>query len=619
MIYLQDLVNYNFILFDAEQVVAQATAVAQRLKPTRIIVRRWDNGSIYHYLYAAQTFCDRLAQADGNRALVDALALHEGDATPTLDAWQDAESAPSRCVITEGDRVLGFYDAALPPVWDITRGSTTESTSPPLVSRALQAEFPERVPLGQTASMLVWLTQQLGRPSALPIAVPVGTRLDIVVQAQSGFVLEGTGDGSLLVTDEAETLPLQFKLRASEIGPVRLRVLCFQNGQPLGAMTLAALVVAADQEAAGQRHSTGRPLAPLTLAQPDLTLLIFERVDQGQSVITLRLSAVDPALGLNFKSFGPIRLRLDPLRYFQDFFGDIEGLPLRTAEEQAIATRKLALKGARLFQDLLPDDLRVLLWSLRDRIRTVQVLSDEPWIPWELLKLQGQENGRTVEGPFLCEAFALTRWFPGIGRRPELRLQRLAVVIPTDSGLPCAPQERDYLRALASGQRQVTEISASYLDVVDALSRGEHDGWHFSGHGQFVAPDPNRSAILLEDKQRLCAEEICGQVSNCGLASPLVFLNACQTGREALSLTGMGGWAKGFVEAGAAGFVGSLWSVYDEAACQFAKAFYNHLLAGETIGQAARAARAAIRPLNDSTWLAYTVFADPLAMVRKEV
>ena len=269
-----------------------------------------------------------------------------------------------------------------------------------------------------------------------------------------------------------------------------------------------------------------------------------------------------------------------------------------------------------MFQDLLPDDLRVLLWSLRDRIRTVQVLSDEPWIPWELLKLHGKENGRIVEGPFLCEAFELTRWFTGIGRRPKLRLQRLAVVIPTDSGLPCAPQERDYLRALANGQRQVNEIPANYLDVVDTLSQGKHDGWHFSGHGQFVAPDPNRSAILLERGQRLRAEDICGVVSNCGLTSPLVFLNACQTGREALSLTGMGGWARNFVEAGAAGFVGSLWSVDDEAACQFAKAFYNHLLAGETIGQAARAARAAIRSLNDPTWLAYTVFADPLAMVQ---
>jgi hypothetical protein len=47
--------------------------------------------------------------------------------------------------------------------------------------------------------------------------------VDIVVQAQSGFVLEGSGDGSLRVTDEEETLPL-LKLRASELGPGRLCV-----------------------------------------------------------------------------------------------------------------------------------------------------------------------------------------------------------------------------------------------------------------------------------------------------------------------------------------------------------------------------------------------------------
>jgi CHAT domain-containing protein len=192
----------------------------------------------------------------------------------------------------------------------------------------------------------------------------------------------------------------------------------------------------------------------------------------------------------------------------------------------------------------------------------------------------------------------------------------MAMVIPADSGLPWVQEERAYLRSLSNDQRQVLEIPSNWMDVVDRLSRGEHDGWHFSGHGQFVAPDPNRSAILLEHGQRLCAGEISGQVRNCGLAHPLMFLNACQTGREALSLTGIGGWARQFIEAEAAGFIGSLWSVYDQAAYEFARAFYGHLLAGQAIGQAVRKARQAVRPLNDTTWLAYTVFADPLATVQ---
>jgi CHAT domain-containing protein len=83
-----------------------------------------------------------------------------------------------------------------------------------------------------------------------------------------------------------------------------------------------------------------------------------------------------------------------------------------------------------------------------------------------------------------------------------------------------------------------------------------------------------------------------------------------------MSLTGMGGWAKRFIEAGAACFIGSLWSVYDDAAHKFSVSFYEQVLAGATIGRAVREARQAARQLNNPSWLAYTVFADPLATVK---
>ncbi len=122
--------------------------------------------------------------------------------------------------------------------------------------------------------------------------------------------------------------------------------------------------------------------------------------------------------------------------------------------------------------------------------------------------------------------------------------------------------------------------------------------------------------MLLENREELTPEDLSGVVSNLGLARPLVFLNACQIGRSALSLTDIGGWAAQFLRAGAAAFVGAYWSVYDQAAHDFARAFYGRMLAGLSISQAAKEARAAIRPLGDPTWLAYTVFADPLATVQ---
>ena len=349
--------------------------------------------------------------------------------------------------------------------------------------------------------------------------------------------------------------------------------------------------------------------------QPDLSLLILEHQSNGQPALTFRLSALDPGLGLYLKPFGPVSLRTEPLQYFQEFFKDIESFPVSSPRDKAKVELHLAAKGSILFEKLLPTDLQVLLWQLRDRIKVVRVDSEEPWIPWELCKLQGREDGHIVEGPFLCEAFAVTRWLPGIGLKPTLPLKNVALVLPRDSGLPMATSEGEYVLSLANGGRQVERVPATFLELRAALASGTYDGWHFTGHGGFRAPDPNRSAMLLENREELTPEDLSGVVANLGLARPLVFLNACQIGRSALSLTDIGGWAAQFLRAGAAAFVGAYWSVYDQAAHDFAHAFYSRLLAGLSVGMAAQEARATVKPLGDPTWLAYTVFADPLATV----
>ena len=107
-----------------------------------------------------------------------------------------------------------------------------------------------------------------------------------------------------------------------------------------------------------------------------------------------------------------------------------------------------------------------------------------------------------VEGPFLCEGFALTRWLPGIALKPSLKLKNLALVVPADSGLAFAATEQHCLLALANGGRQVRPIPATFLDVREALASGVYDGWHFSGQGGFRGSDPNRPAIYLETGKR---------------------------------------------------------------------------------------------------------------------
>ena len=74
-----------------------------------------------------------------------------------------------------------------------------------------------------------------------------------------------------------------------------------------------------------------------------------------------------------------------------------------------------------------------------------------------------------------------------------------------------------------------------------------------------------------------------------------------------------GGWATAMLLAGAGAFIGSHWDVTDDLALRFATEFYAHLLAGDTVAAAVRAARLSIRDEGDPTWLAYTVHADPQA------
>jgi CHAT domain-containing protein len=103
--------------------------------------------------------------------------------------------------------------------------------------------------------------------------------------------------------------------------------------------------------------------------------------------------------------------------------------------------------------------------------------------------------------------------------------------------------------------------------------------------------------------------------------SPVVFLNSCRTGQVGLTITGAGGFAQSFLnprsQQGAGIFVGAQWSISDSTALTFAKTFYGALLAGKTLIDAATEARAESRKAEEFTWLAYTIYGDPLARVAR--
>lgn len=342
---------------------------------------------------------------------------------------------------------------------------------------------------------------------------------------------------------------------------------------------------------------------------PDLQILVRREPSK------LSFEVRSECLGLQNQPLGSLSLEGNPQALVQEELGrsvaNLSDLAEEGEEGQENAREQLADLAVNLFQKL-PQKLRELLWSQQGEIETMQILSDEPYIPWELLKLQG-EGGE--EGPFLCEVFAVTRWLREFRQTVfTFPLQRFAFVLSPDD-LPSAQAERDDLSALF-GKERVTEIEPSLTRVKHALKFGFYDGWHFIGHGSARTQDPDRMGFELAEQVRLTPANLVSAKANLNRLQPLIFLNGCDTGRGGFSLTGLGGWTQKSLEAGAGAFIGTLWPVRDKKARAFAHTFYQHFLDGEPIGQAVQQARLKVRARfpGDPAWLAYTVYAHPSAI-----
>lgn len=615
------LAETSFVLLDDETVVDLAKQLLGSTAASHLIIHRRHFGENLYYLFLLGEVLNGLKQCKDSATLAEALELHDSEATPAIEGSTNADRAPDRCVIVNDGQLVGFLDINQPP-FELARGLSEVSpgTSEIAVEQEnsfegfLQAEFPDNVLLNETASLLVYLTTSPSSIVGLSITAVEGTVLDIVIQPRRGFQIEGRTNRQIKVTGEPESLPIMFMLKAKELGQGDIRVLVFQNGITIGYLKLTPIVL---QEASGVLRtnptSHQQLVATTNAAAPDLSLHIEDAIVNGKKGFRVLVTSGDPDLGLNLKEFGPLTFEVEPGQYFEEFYKDIENYSLVTPEAREIALRELEGKGAYLFSKLFPPEAQETLWAIRDRVSTVFIQSSEPWIPWELCRLHGVENGRDVEGPFFCEAYAVTRWIPGIGVKPRLKLQNMAVVVPSDSGLAFASDELNYVMSLAGEKRKVTRVPARYLALYNAFQLGEYDVWHFSGHGAARGPDPDRAIIVLENNEQFFPQRIVGTLMNVGRSRPLIFFNACQIGKSGLSLTDIGGWARQFLLAGAGAFIGAYWSVYDQPAFQFSQELYKHLLAGVPIGEAGRQARLAVRTSEDPTWLAYTIFAHPLA------
>lgn len=260
------------------------------------------------------------------------------------------------------------------------------------------------------------------------------------------------------------------------------------------------------------------------------------------------------------------------------------------------------------------------------RFVSVQIITDEPCVPWELMRLRDPERAPGVAAEFLGIRHSVGRWLASesAAMRQSITVRKVAVaasdyqnVAAISGKLHWAARERE----LMVGTYHADSVPLRSDAVLDFLEDGRVQAVHFACHGEMSVSDPDASLLVMEDTPNdlkplaVARSEVCDGL---GSEHPLVFLNACEVGGAAASLSLIAGFPAAFLYAGAALLVSPLWAVNDAHACTIAEEFYSEVFAapgGKTMGEVLRDLRQRWKDEKHLTFLAYVLYGDPLARV----
>ena len=284
---------------------------------------------------------------------------------------------------------------------------------------------------------------------------------------------------------------------------------------------------------------------------------------------------------------------------------------------------KLRGAGKNLYR-ASPDHFKDAFWKLIDahaKVSTIAVISDEPFVPWELMiPCRESEPGLSPEirDPLGVE-FQVGRMTrrSHISGTQKISLNDSYVVAPLFEGprnLPHAQEEADFVTGLFRG----TKIDPANFDTLNAKLDHCPSLLHFACHGEVT--DEGKQVLYLDGEKEFSAVDLYGlpgPEKGIPMAQPLVFLNACQVGRPQPGLIGVGGFAATFAEMGACAVVAPLWSVKDAIAHEIAVDFYTKAKKEKSMPFAEilrqQRAKAYDPAVAEDTYAAYCFYGDPLA------
>ena len=147
------------------------------------------------------------------------------------------------------------------------------------------------------------------------------------------------------------------------------------------------------------------------LSEPLTQLFITEKINGSQVSYQFQLQAPNLRL-LAWGESKPIGGNRE--EYVCKLYNEIENRWLSSKHDVEDFYEELRAYGAELFDQLVPENVQAALWQHREKIQSVMVLAEEPFIPWEVVHVKAPGQPLAAGTRFLGE-MGLVRWLHEAG------------------------------------------------------------------------------------------------------------------------------------------------------------------------------------------------------------
>lgn len=444
------------------------------------------------------------------------------------------------------------------------------------------------------------------------------TEVEVTVEVVASAIDFESTTGTVRVRRNDDSVPARFngvvRTGLAYKQPIKVVALFSYAGRDCGLATRTFRVgqpLAADPSSA--------PTAPLVVETaantPDLTVRILcsDRSALGAMFWILSVPRKDDVPGLPDRLSDMVNLGNEPAEFAESLYSAFGAVTVGGHKDLFLGM------GEKLWQ-YAPEVFRRVYWALREARGpgfSIQFVTDEPYIPWELMRPYDESISATAS--LLALEHPVARWIADYEGALRQRLPRGCVI----SIVPNYPKKNDELKhaqaeaELLRKDYDAKSVPGTLKGVKDLLRHGLAGETiaviHFAGHGRFSLKLPDTSSIKLEDGTLVAAAVGTREVKLGEHDGSIVVFNACEVGATAASLGATGGWADVFLRRRFRGFVAPLWPVYDDHAVIVIQELFEAVVRrGKPLGHAMQQIRA--RHADESpTFLAYLYYGDVLA------